>query len=229
MNGLLKYAVDAVRAKARAKRALVFLEHFELRSESKVLDIGSENGANIAGVLEGTPVAPHNVYIADIDEDAVNEGFERFGYRAVAIPETGRLPFDDGYFDVVYCSSVIEHVTVPKDLMWSLRDGATFRALAWKRQREFANEIARLGKGYFVQTPCRSFPVESHSWIPMAGFLPRCLLLPVLSATNRFWVKKTNPDWNLLSEADMRALFPNAQIVKETFGGFTKSIMAIRR
>jgi SAM-dependent methyltransferase len=224
----MKNVVDSVRVSTRAKRARIFLEHFELRSDSKILDVGSENGANIASLLEGTCVAPANVYIADISEDAVKEGLERFGFQPVSIPESGPLPFDDGYFDVVYCSSVIEHVTVPKNVVWSLREGARFRKMAWERQREFAGEIARLGKAYFVQTPCRSFPVESHAWLPMVSFLPRRALVPLLGVTNRFWVKKTSPDWNLLSEAEMRALFPDAQIVRETFCGLTKSIMAIR-
>lgn len=228
MKESLSNVVHAARARARAKRARIFRAHFVLAPDSKVLDIGSENGANIAAVLEGTSVSPENVYIADISETAINEGRERFGFTPVKIPESGRLPFEDGYFDVVYCSSVIEHVTVPKSLVWSLRSGAEFRERAWARQQEFAREIVRLGKGYYVQTPCRSFPIESHSWMPLAGYIPRRALVPLLRATNRFWIKQTSPDWHLLSVAEMRALFPDAEIVKETVAGLTKSVMAIR-
>jgi hypothetical protein len=33
---------------------------------------------------------------------------------------------------------------------------------------------------------------------------------------------------DLLTEAEMRALFPDAQIIKERFLGFTKSLIAVR-
>lgn len=229
MKQLISSIVGSVRKRARRRRARIFLDSFELRPETKILDVGSENGSNIAALLHGASVTPKNVHIADISEDAVRRGHESFGFVPVVIPESGRLPFDDGFFDVVYCSSVIEHVTVPKSEIWSVRDGSLFRAQARIRQKEFAREIARLGRGYFVQTPCRSFPVESHTWLPFVGYLPRRILVPLLKFTNRWWVKKTNPDWNLLTEPEMQLLFPGAQIVREKFLGLTKSIMAIKR
>jgi SAM-dependent methyltransferase len=206
----------------------MFRERFVLKPQAKILDIGSECGTNIAFVLQGTPVSPRNVFIADIDEGAILKGQQRFGFTPVIISESGRLPFDDGFFDVVYCSSVIEHVTVPKDMAWSLRDGSEFKRQAEAHQLAFAREIARLGRGYFVQTPCRSFPIESHSWLPFVGFLPRRALVPLLRSTNKFWIKQTTPDWNLLSATEMGRLFPDAEILRETFFGLTKSVMAVR-
>jgi SAM-dependent methyltransferase len=193
------------------------------------LDIGSENGSNIAFLLNGSAIGPSNVYIADISDAAIAQGNKRYGFRPVRIPESGALPFEDQYFDIVYCSSVIEHVTVPKSLVWSMLDGRTFKELAWTRQQEFAREIRRLGKRYFVQTPCKSFPVESHTWLPLVGYLPRRVLVPFLRISNKCWPKRTAPDWNLLSAGDMRLLFPDADIVEEKFWGLRKSIMAIRR
>src|SRR5690606_27689248 len=94
--------VNRVRTDARAKRARVFLEHFEIWRSTRILDLGSENGEHIASVLAGTPISPSNVYIADIDSSAVLNGHRRFGFEPVHIPESGRLPFDDGFFDIVY-------------------------------------------------------------------------------------------------------------------------------
>src|SRR5690606_13959665 len=199
--------VNRARTDARAKRARVFLEHFEIWRSTRILDLGSENGEHIASVLAGTPISPSNVYIADIDSSAVLDGHRRFGFEPVHIPESGRLPFDDGFFDIVYCSSVLEHVTVLKSEVCTLRDGAEFARRAWERQRAFAREIVRLCRGYFVQTPCRSFSIESLSCLPFVAYLPRPALVPLLETTNRLWVKKTQPDWRLLSEGDMRRLF----------------------
>ncbi len=222
-------AVNGFRAHARAGRAEIFRAHFELTEHTRILDLGSEDGSSIAAVLKGTAVHPANVYIADIEESAVARGHHRYGFAPVVIPETGRLPFEDGFFDIVYCSSVIEHVTVSKSAVWELRSGREFRRQAQSGQRQFAHEVRRLGKRYFVQTPNRWFPIESHSWLPFMGYLPRRLLVPVLRFSNRVWIKRTSPDWHLLTAADMRELFPDAEILRERFCGATKSIMAVKR
>lgn len=220
--------VNGFRAQARAGRAELFRAYFELTEQTRILDLGSEDGSSIAAVVKGTRVSPENVYIADIDADAVERGHLRYGFTPVVIPESGQLPFEDLFFDIVYCSSVIEHVTVPKAEVWKLRSGSEFCRRAQAAQREFAKEMERLGRAYFVQTPNRWFPLESHSWLPFLGYLPRRVLVPILSITNVIWVKRTSPDWHLLTAADMRRLFPGARIRRERWAGMTKSIMAIK-
>lgn len=220
--------VSRASARARAARAELFRRHFALDETTTLLDLGSENGANISAVLEGTPVRPQNVYIADIDAQAVAEGRRRYGFNPVVIGESGSLPFPDQFFGIVYCSSVIEHVTVPKDKVWSIRDGKAFKQLARSRQADFAAEIRRLGRQYFVQTPNIGFPLESHSWLPMIGYLPRGLQIPTLRATNLVWVKRTAPDWCLFNRQELAALFADAVILEEFSFGFSKSLMAVR-
>lgn len=223
----LRELIRRASARARAKRAAIFRATFVLQPEMRILDLGSESGTAIAAVLEGTAIRKENVYIADIEKSFLDEGERRFGFRGVLIPESGVLPFPDKYFDIVYCSSVIEHVTVDKSEMWSIRSGEEFRRRAAAHQRIFANEILRLGRAYFVQTPNRGFPIESHSWLPFVGGLPRPILIRLLSVTNRFWIKKTQPDWNLLTSKGLDSLFPGARIVDEKVLGFTKSLMAV--
>jgi SAM-dependent methyltransferase len=214
--------------RARIQRASLFRESFLLDEGTRILDLGSENGSNIHSVLKGTLASHENVYIADIDATAVQKGSRQYGYIPVFIDESEKLPFPDGFFDIVYCSSVIEHVTVPKSRIWNLRSGKQFKSEALARQRRFADEIKRLGRQYFVQTPNRNFLIESHSWLPFLGWLPRRLLIPTLKVTNRIWVKKTSPDWHLLTARQMCELFDDAGIELEKVFGLTKSIIAIR-
>lgn len=215
-------------ANARMQRAAIFRRYFSIDQNTKILDLGSENGANIFNVLTGEAYKAENVYIADISRDAVEEGAGLYGFTPVVVDESKNLTFDDGFFDIVYCSSVIEHTTVPKAELWNWRDGRKFREAAWERQNAFAKEIKRLGKQYFVQTPCKTFPIESHTWLPLVGYFPREALLPVLRLSNRYWVKVADPDFNLLGPREMKELFPDAEIVLESKYGFTKSLMAIR-
>src|SRR4051812_5038650 len=90
-------------ARARQRRAALFRGAFGLDGETRILDLGSESGANIHAVLEGTPVAPSNTYIADINPASIETGARQFGFQPVLVGENGKLPFPDGYFDIVYC------------------------------------------------------------------------------------------------------------------------------
>jgi SAM-dependent methyltransferase len=225
---MIRSLVDRLRARARTARAAVFRQAFPIDANTRIIDIGSEDGAAIARVLAGTNVSPRNVYIADIASSRVRAGQEKYGFVPVVIPESGRLPFADRFFDIVYCSSVIEHVTVPKSEVWHAK-GASFRQRAEASQRAFAEEIRRLGKGYYVQTPNKWFLIESHTWLPFVGFVPRAAQLATINVSNRCWIKRTSPDWHLLTAREMRALFPDAEIRHERLLGLTKSIMAIRR
>lgn len=215
-------------AQARQKRAALFRSAFQLRPDTKILDLGSESGSNIHAVLSGTPVSPANTYIADIDPAAVERGAQRFGFQPVLVGENGKLPFPDGYFDIVYCSSVIEHVTLPKNEIWTTRSGKEFRTRSLEHQRAFACEIQRVGRQFFVQTPYRWFVLESHSWLPFIGWLPREAIIPTLRFARKFWPKWTSPDWYLLNRRELASMFEGAEIRDEKWLGLTKSIMAVK-
>jgi SAM-dependent methyltransferase len=206
----------------------VFRRSFDLDANTKILDLGSETGSNIHSVLQGTLVKPDNIYIADIDPEQIQVGTKQYGYVPVLIGESGTLPFEDHFFDIVYCSSVIEHATIPKDQVWALSSGREFQTRAIARQRQFADEIQRLAHQYFVQTPYKHFPFESHSWLPFVSWIPRRMLVPLLRITNTFWVKKTAPDWHLLGKSDFADMFPGALIIEEKWCGLVKSLMAIK-
>jgi SAM-dependent methyltransferase len=225
---LIKNLILKLSKQAREKRAAMFRQNFQFGESTKLLDIGSENGANINFVLQGTNIKGENVFIADIDRNAIESGKKNFGYQTVLLDESGKLPFDDKFFDIVYCSSVIEHVTVSKDKMWEITDGKQFRNLAWAKQKMFAGELRRVCIKYFVQTPNRSFVIESHSWLPFVGIFPRPILVKVLKLSNKFWIKQTIPDYNLLDKQELKELFPDAEILAEKKFGMVKSIIAIK-
>jgi SAM-dependent methyltransferase len=214
--------------RARQRRADLFRKAFPLTAETTILDLGSESGGHIHSVLQGTPVAPHNVYIADIRLDAIARGAKQYGFQPVPLGEDGKLPFPDGFFDIVYCSSVIEHVTLPKNEVWAKMPTRVFRERSLAHQREFAREIQRVGRQFFVQTPYRWFVIEAHSFMPFLGWLPREAVIPILKYSRKFWPKWCAPDWHLLDRKQLASMFDGAEIRDEKWCGLTKSIMAVK-
>lgn len=129
-----------------------------------------------------------------------------------------RLPFRDGAFDAVFCNSVIEH----------LPDGPSRKAMA--------REIARVGRGYWVQTPSRWFPVEAHTMTPLFQFLPkRWQARLARNFTMWGWLQRPGREeargfvenFHLLSAGDLARLFPAASLERERVLGVTKSLSAV--
>jgi SAM-dependent methyltransferase len=113
------------------------------------------------------------------------------------------LPFADGEFDLAYCSSVIEHVA-PGD------------------RAAFARELRRVARGWFVQTPAFSFPIEPHALLPFAHWLPPRLRRPYW----RLGVAGAWEDVALLRRAEMAELFGEPEA--ERLGPFVKSWVSVR-
>lgn len=129
---------------------------------------------------------------------------ERPGYPGpfVRADVTAGLPFPDDRFDLAYCSSVIEHVPL-------------------SRRPSFAAELRRVARGWLVQTPARSFPVEPHSLLPFAHWLPPRL-------RRHYWKLGAAGSWEaieLLSRRDFEALFGPA--LPERVGPFVKSWICV--
>lgn len=212
--------------RARQRRGELFRRLFAPTENDRILDLGGGNGAHIASIIPFR----QNVWVADILSEDLKRAKEQYGFQTVLLKEGEPLPFPDQFFDIVFCSSVIEHVTIPKAELYTCTSGREFARRAFESQRRFADEIRRLGKRYFVQTPHRYFIIETHTWLPMpVAMLPRPVLLKLIPLLNRVWIKQTQPDWYLLTPKLMRQLFPEAQIVIERWCGLSKSIIAYRR
>jgi hypothetical protein len=138
------------------------------------------------------------------------------GIRCLVGDATDLSSLDENAFDVVFSNSVIEHVGT------------------WTAQQRMACEARRVGLGYFVQTPARSFPIEPHVLLPAFQFLPRDTRRWVLTHTSLASQGRMDAqsaaamisELRLLSGREMRQLFPGATVYREKIGGLTKSYTA---
>jgi SAM-dependent methyltransferase len=213
-------------AACRVRRARLFVERLQPTEDDRILDLGGGSGGHIAEIVPYRS----NVTIGELDAEALRRAAQTYGFGGLHVDGGETFPAVDGEYDVVFCSSVIEHVTGPKEIAYHTEDAAQFAASARAAQANFAAEIRRVAKRYFVQTPYKYFPIEQHSFLPFfVVLLPRrwqVRLMRFLSAHG--WLKPVYPDFRLLTVKEMRALFPDAEIVLERYCGFVKSIVAIR-
>jgi SAM-dependent methyltransferase len=122
------------------------------------------------------------------------------------------LPFRDRQFDVVFSNSVIEHINTLEG------------------QAQFAAEIQRTGRRFFVQTPNWWFPIEPHYLFPLFHFLPVSLQRWLHTHFDIGTFRKSDSfgTIRLMTKRELRRLFPDAQIVAERLGPFVKSWYVVR-
>lgn len=225
-------ATDLYRKKAKKwkrKRFETFVSKLLPRENEYVIDLGGSRGDFFHNNQDLIDKYNLKIVIADIDEGALAVARSR-GFETLHISERGFQDFADDEFDIVFCNSVIEHVTVVKDEVWDFRSQEFF-AESFKIQQAFAQAIERVAKKYFVQTPHVDFPIESHAWFPKAYIYTqnRGRNIDRLRKLNSFWVKKTKPDYNLLNEDQMRTIFPEAtDVLVNTVCLFPKEIIAYK-
>ena len=131
------------------------------------------------------------------------------------------LQMQNGSYDVAFSNSVIEHVG------------------AWERQVAFANEVRRVGKALWIQTPARECPIEPHYLAPFIHWFPKSIQRRIIPwVTVWGWVSRPLQaevdemveTTRLLTKKEMRLLFPDCEIYTERLLGILpKSYVAFRR
>jgi 2-polyprenyl-3-methyl-5-hydroxy-6-metoxy-1,4-benzoquinol methylase len=138
------------------------------------------------------------------------------GLSSMAGDATDLSQFADGSFDLVFSNSVIEHL------------------YTWENQMKMAKEAMRVGKKYFVQTPNKHFFMEAHYALPFLQYFPKYFTRFLLTKTRLSRGSKWSPkeaqqyldEIRLLTNSEMKTLFPGAKTYKEKFFGMTKSFIA---
>ena len=191
----------------RLRRMQRFVRDFGITHATRVLDIG--------GTFYNWSLAPVMPRLTMLNLPRAREE----GPADWVSADGCALPFRDGAFDVVFSNSVIEHLGT------------------WGRQRQFASEVMRVGKRYFVQTPNKWFPVETHLLTPFVHYLPKKWQSPIVrrwtvwgmvtgitGERKRFYIEHYLADIRLLNGTEMEELFPGARLVRERVLGWTKSL-----
>lgn len=126
----------------------------------------------------------------------------------------------DNQFDIAHSNSVIEHVG------------------DWRRMVDFAGEIRRIAKVYYVQTPNYFFPVEPHFLFPFFHWLPISFKIRLIMRFQLGCFPKAASEeeargyvdmCQLLTKQKLLHLFPDAALHRERLFFLAKSFILIRR
>jgi len=200
----------------RARRRMIEMFHGALAPGpgDRVLDLGVTPDTSLpeSNLFEAVYPWRERLTAASI-EDAAHLEQVFPGVRFVRIGG-GALPFRDDEFDVLFCSAVLEHVG----------DRAA--------QAAFVREALRVSRRFFFTTPNRWYPMEFHTLLPLAHWLPQPAHQGVLRALGHEFLARTE-NLNLLDERALRRLFAGQSLDLEVrrvrLLGVTSNLVAVGR
>ena len=133
------------------------------------------------------------------------------GVQYIPVKAGEPLPFIDGHFDIAFSNAVVEHTG------------------SRSQQEYFINEVVRVSKRFFIITPNRWFPIETHTFVPFLHWLPVSIYRRIFRMIGLgLWAKESN--LNLLDKKTFLELFPSHTQVKIhniRFLGFVSNLIAV--
>ncbi len=207
INQILNVAIVPFRKKRMEK----FLKTIAPQPTERILDVGGNlYNWNLMGYK-------NQVVLLNLAAETNNSPSSSSNFSFVVGDGTA-LQYDDQEFDILFSNSTIEHVgTLAK-------------------QQDFANEVCRVGKRIWIQTPAKEFFFEPHYITPFIHWLPKELQKKLLrfsvwgliTRADRSYIDNIVEQNRLLSLPEVEELFPNCTIIKEKFLFMTKAYLIIK-
>ena len=182
--------------KSREQKFQLFRSVFQPHQQDRILDIGVSGKFFARYTFEDFYPYPDRITAGTVQFDDIETARQAYPMSSYAVFDGCSLPFRDKSFDIVFSNAVIEHI---------IGDG---------KQAQFATEVMRVGKSWFITTPNYWFPLEPHYHLPFIQFLPRALQRQY----NRFFgssiPKGELQDLALVSARELQRLFPTSVIAR---------------
>ena len=172
----------------RRKMYQKFLQFTSVTEAHTILDIGvtSDQTYTHSNYLEAWYPYKSKITAVGIDDASFLE--QRYPGVKFVQADGRALPFDDNSFDFVHSSAVLEHVGSRANQLRFLRESL---------------RVAR--KGIFITTPNRWFPIEFHTLLPLAHWLPADTFRRIASMTGRSFFS-SEENLNLLAQKDLQLM-----------------------
>jgi len=189
-----------------------FSEIFRPTQDTRILDVG--------GTPEFWIQVPIKSRITILNPHILPDGQKYRDRYELVVGDGCKLDYSDKEYDIVFSNSVIEHVG------------------SKERQMEFAREVVRVGRGYWVQTPARIFPIEPHLLALFTHWVPRTQQ-KYLVRYFTIWGLVTKPSYmrveeflrgiRLINYREIRGFFPDSTIIVERWMSLPKAYIAYKK
>jgi Methyltransferase domain len=157
----------------RRRKLRLFMETVRPDERTTVVDVGAADAGFAAERGHGytynffEELYPWRHRITAVSDRPLDRFVDVFPEIRCVVADGRQLPFADGAFDVAFSNAVVEHVGSRED------------------QRRFVEELCRVARRVFLTTPNRLFPLEVHTLVPFAHWLPRPAADHVFAALRR--------------------------------------------
>jgi len=189
-----------------------FMKEFTPMARDSLLDVGvtSDQSYRSSNYLEAWYPWRERITAVGIDDAAFLETL----YPGMTFVRANALdlPFDNGSFDVVHSSAVLEHVG------------------SFQNQARMVAECLRVARrGVCITTPNRWFPIEFHTQLPLAHWLPKPWFRAAARRTRyRFFAEESN--LNLTTRAQLRRIMASHgdwhyHFAPTRLGGWTSNLV----
>lgn len=182
--------------KSRTRKFHLFESVFNPQPDERVLDIGASGDVFLRYTFEDVYPFPSRIIAGGHSLAEIQSARRAYPKPTYAVFDGCALPFPDKSFDTVFSNAVIEHILGPG------------------RQEQFAQEVMRVGKSWFVTTPNYWYPFESHYHLPFIQFLPVSMQRTYNSLLGSHIPKGQTQELALLSASGLKRLFPTSHIEK---------------
>jgi len=195
-DSFFRRTLKSLSHRSRKKKFDLFLSLFKPRPGDKVLDIGASGEVFLLYTFESIYPFPEKIVAGGNDLREVLSARRHYPQPHYVAFDGCSLPFPDKSFDIVFSNAVIEHV------------------VGTGRQKRFAQEVVRTGKGWFITTPNFWCPFESHYHLPFIQFMPRELQREYNRLLGTHIPRGRVQELGLLSARELQRLFPTSEILK---------------
>ncbi len=185
---MLRRVASRVSLRSRERKLRLFMELMEPEAGTTVVDVGVTDAPFGSGSTDNffEALYPWPERITAVGPTGLDRFAAAFPRVRVVQADGRALPFGDGEFDLGFSNAVVEHVAGGREA-----------------QRAFARELCRVARRVFVTTPNRWFPVDPHTLLPFAHWLPAGAVRDRLLRARGF-----DDVLDPLGPADLAALFP---------------------
>ena len=87
--------------------------------EGPILDVGCHSGTFTKKIIE--KLNNKQIYGVDISRRAIELARKRILYGHFEVADAGKLPFNENFFEAVFCLEVLEHVDDPKKVLLEIK------------------------------------------------------------------------------------------------------------